>query len=228
VEAVHRRIGAGVLRTADLVHIHDGRYADHAVRVAPTAEIVVAEHPALPCPACSAAPAPVRSSQLVWFGRHRHYRGVDLLCRALATYWDGGGHRSAMFVSPDPAPRSLRTLVQRYPGRAVTIRRWLSPVELHDLLTSSSVCVMPYRRGTQSAMPWWAVRHGCHLLATDVGAIGDTARRIGGTVVTPNSVPALIDGLRQLESAVGPPQVVQVPTFDELAGALIQSWRRVR
>ena len=112
------------------------------------------------------------------------YKGIDQLCDALADHWRRGGERPLVVVGQGSVPPSLRRLERAWPSlghraQRVRIRRGAA----RRALASSAVCVMPYLSGTQSALPWLARMHGAHLIASDVGCIGSTARRLGARVV---------------------------------------------
>ena len=118
-------------------------------------------------------------------GRFAPYKGIDLTCDALAEYWTRGGQRRFVVVGQGRVPSSLRRLRDRWPSLVSIDNAYISGERLHDVLSAAAICVMPYLSGTQSALPWLARAHGTHLIATDVGCIGEVGRRIGGRVVTP-------------------------------------------
>ena len=64
--------------------------------------------------------------------------------------------------------------------------------------------------------------HGTHLIASDVGCIGSTARRLGARVVRAGSVSDLTDALLEPPSAWTDVARVPLPTFAALADRLLE------
>ncbi len=155
-------------------------------------------------------------------GRFAPYKGVDAMCDALAGYWARGGERRFVVVGQGSVPASLRRLHTRWPSLVSIENAYISGERLHDVLSAAAICVMPYLSGTQSALPWLARLHGAHLIATDVGCIGEVARRIGGRVVTPGSVAELTDALLEPPGAWQDIGRLPMPTFGELADRLLE------
>ena len=158
-------------------------------------------------------------------GRFAPYKGIDPMCEALAEYWGRGGQRRFVVVGQGTMPRSLRRLHTRWPSLVSIEHAYISSERLHDVLSAAAICVMPYLSGTQSALPWLAHAHGAHLIATDVGCIGEVGRRIGGRVVAPGSIAELVDALLEPPSRWNDIGRLPMPTFGALADRLLEWYR---
>ena len=155
-------------------------------------------------------------------GRFAPYKGVDEMCDAIAEYWRSGGSFRFVVVGQGRVPSSLRRLHEQWPSLVSIENAYVSGERLHDVLSDAAICVMPYLSGTQSALPWLARAHGAHLIASDVGCIGEAARRIGARIVAPGSIPELVDALLEPPSQWGDVGRMPMPTFAALAERLLE------
>jgi len=219
-DRVQHNVARRTMHTVRGVHVH----CDALIPPNLTANVLVAEHPAPECERCAnqTTTRPLRAEgPIVTVGRFAPYKGTDLLCDALDRYWNGGGQRPLRSVGQGRVPASLRKLETRWRELVTIDNRYVSPDELHQLLTDAAICVMPYVSGTQSGLPWLARLHGAHLIATDVGCIGSVARRVGARVVPAGSIEALVDALAEPPSMWTDIARVPLPTYAELAQRLI-------
>jgi glycosyltransferase involved in cell wall biosynthesis len=219
-DRVQHNVAQRTIHAASGVHVHCDELSPANLRT----PILVAEHPAPECEQCAGQTTtrPLRvEGPIVVVGRFAPYKGTDVLCDALERYWTDGGQRPLRALGQGRVPSSLRRLESRWRERVTIDNRYVSPAELHRLLTDAAVCVMPYTTGTQSGLPWLARLHGAHLIATDVGCIGSVARRIGARVVPAGSVEALVDALAAPPSAWTDIARVPLPTYDALATRLL-------
>ncbi len=202
------------------VHVHCEALVSDDFR----ARTLVAELPAFPCPSCPGLTTtqPLRADgTIVMVGRFAPYKGIDPMCDALSEYWSRGGERRFVVVGQGRVPSSLRRLHDHFPSSVSIENAYISGERLHDVLSAAAICVMPYLTGTQSALPWLARLHGAHLIATDVGCIGEVGRRIGARVVAPGSVAELVDALLEPPGAWNDIGRLPMPTFGALADRLL-------
>jgi len=218
-DRVQHAVAAQTMRTASGVHVHCESLVPDDVR----AKTLVAELPAFPCPSCSGRTTqPMRAEgTIAMVGRFAPYKGIDQACAALAEYWARAGLRRFVVVGQGRVPSSLRHLRDRWPSMVSIENGYISGEQLHDVLSAAAICVMPYLSGTQSALPWLARAHGSHLIATDVGCIGEVCRRIGGRVVTPGSTDELVEALLEPASQWGDVARLAMPTFESLVDRLL-------
>ena len=220
-DRVQHSVARRTMQAVQGVHVHCDALAPSNL----TAALLVAEHPAPECRRCAGETTtrPLRAEgPIVTVGRFAPYKGTDALVAALERYWASGGQRPLRTVGQGRVPASLRKLAGRWPERVTIDNRYVSPDELHQLLTDAAICVMPYVSGTQSGLPWLARLHGTHLVATDVGCIGSVARRVGARVVPPGSVDALVDALAEPPAAWTDIARVPLPTYGQLAQRLLE------
>ena len=219
-DRVQHAVAERTMRAASGVHVHCSELVPDGFT-----NVFVAELPAFPCPGCTGTSTtqPLHTEgAITTVGRFAPYKGIDQLCTAAADHWRRGGERPLVVVGQGSVPPSLRRLERGWPSLVTVRNEYVSGAELHDVLASSAVCVMPYLSGTQSALPWLARMHGAHLIASDVGCIGSTARRLGARVVRAGSVSELTDALLEPPSAWTDVARVPLPTFAALADRLLE------
>lgn len=152
---------------------------------------------ALPAPDFGEPPKPRRSPdgrpwRLMFFGRIRAYKGLDLLADAyrvvrerlpvtLRVVGEGGG----------AALDRLATL----PGVTVE-RRWVPETEMASLFDGVDLLVLPYREASQSGVTPTAFAHGIPVVATPVGGLSEqVVSGVNGLVAPAASARALADSL---------------------------------
>lgn len=230
IEKGHHGIASGVAKRADLVHIHcRGIRRLLPAGLRSDAKVVVGEHPAFECSACrnagrKLAQRSVYGQDLVFVGRFERYKGIGELCSALRHYFLGGGARNASFVGRGQLGAQVFRLARSFPNRIRIYSDFLSDSQLHDVLERSAVCIMPYLSGTQSSVPYWAAQHGCHVLGTSVGCIGEALSRVSATLLPDTHPKVIARYMLQLDSNVPQAGEQCLPTFDELAGILLASY----
>jgi glycosyltransferase involved in cell wall biosynthesis len=219
-DRVQHAVSSRTMRAASGVHVHCTELVPEGFD-----DVFVAELPAFPCPGCATVTTtqPLRAEgPIVTVGRFAPYKGIDQLCDAAAEHWRRGGERQLVVIGQGSVPSALRSLERGWPSLVTVRNEYVSGAELHDTLSGAAICVMPYLSGTQSAFPWLARMHGAHLIASDVGCIGSTARRIGARIVRPGSVSQLTDALLEPPSAWTDVARVPLPTFAALAKRLVE------
>jgi glycosyltransferase involved in cell wall biosynthesis len=219
-DRIQHAIAALTMRSASGVHVHCESLVSDDVR----SKALVAELPAFPCPSCSGPTTqPLRAEgTIVMVGRFAPYKGIDQACAAVAEYWTRGGQRHFVVVGQGRVPSSLRRLRDHWPSMVSIENAYISAERLHDVLSAAAICVMPYISGTQSALPWLARAHGAHLIATDVGCIGEVCRRVGGRVVDPGSIDELVNALLEPPSQWGDIARLPMPSFEALVDRLLE------
>ena len=154
-DRVQHAVAERTMRAASGVHVHCTELEPDGFT-----NVFVAELPAFPCPGCTVTTTqPLHTEGAITsVGRFAPYKGIDQLCSAAAEHWRRGGDRPLVVVGQGPVPPSLRRLERGWPSLVTVRNEYVSGAELHEVLASSAVCVMPYLSGTQSALPWLA---GC-------------------------------------------------------------------
>jgi glycosyltransferase involved in cell wall biosynthesis len=227
LDRVQHVVATRTMRAVAGIHVHCEELAPKSF----SRKLLVAEHPAFPCGLCPdhTTTLPLRTDgPIITVGRFAPYKGIDELCAALDSYWRAGGQRRFEVVGQGKVPSSLRRLETSWPTSVRITNDFVSSSALHDALSTAAVCVMPYLSGTQSALPWLARMHGAHLIATDVGCIGSTARGLGARVVPPGDVRRLADALHEPPAMWTDVGRMPLPTFDTLAERLLEWYPTLR
>jgi len=148
------------------------------------------------------AHAPAQLPVVIFFGRIEAYKGVDTL---LAAWEQLARHQNTTRASNTVQSR-LIIAGQLAPGMAlpalpqgVELRnRRIDDAEGIALFRQASLLVLPYRNGTQSALPAAAYRFGVPVIATRSGALGEyVVPGKTGWVVPPDDAPALAAALAE-------------------------------
>jgi glycosyltransferase involved in cell wall biosynthesis len=106
--------------------------------------------------------------RVLWFGRLRAYKGLDLLAEALRLV----GPRPDMevrVVGQGPESTALAEL-RALPGVRVE-NRWVPEGEVGTILSWADVVVLPYREASQSGIAPTAIAAGRRVVATRVGGL---------------------------------------------------------
>lgn len=142
----------------------------------------------------------VQRRRLLFFGVIRRNKGLHTLLHAMKGLTD-----CTLTVAGTPEePRyqeQVRALIERLPpGRVELIDRFIEDDEMTRLFERSSLVILPYSSFTsQSGVLHDALAYGLPLVATDVGALGESVRRWGiGQVVPPNDDAALTGAIREM------------------------------
>jgi len=137
--------------------------------------------------------------RLLFFGVIRPNKGLHVLLRALELL-----PQCDLTVAGEPEePRyfeQVRDLARRLPpGRVELIDRFVDEQEVVDLFGRSSLVVLPYTSfAAQSGVLHQALAHARPVVASDVGALGESVRRWGvGEVVPPGDERALAWAIEQ-------------------------------
>jgi glycosyltransferase involved in cell wall biosynthesis len=186
-----------LLRAVDAAVVHTG--AERAALTALTDRpvTVAALPPHLPDgPPRPRAPGVRR--RLLFFGKVRRYKGVDVLLRALIGLPDvhltvaGEVYPDAADVTALVDRLGLRERVDLRPG-------YLPAAAVPDLFAAADALVLPYRSATASQHVALAQRHGLPVVATRVGNFPDgIADGIDGLMCAPDDVEDLTRALREL------------------------------
>jgi glycosyltransferase involved in cell wall biosynthesis len=150
---------------------------------------------AAPAPA---TPAPARPGlRLLFFGRFRAYKGLDLLRDAFARLHAAHPAATLRVVGEGDAAACAPGLAA-LPG--VTLEpRWVAEAEIPALLASSDAVVLPYREASQSGIAPQALAMGIPVVATPVGGLLEQVRPgAGGVLASAVTAAALAEALDSL------------------------------
>lgn len=142
----------------------------------------------------------VRRRHLLFFGVARRNKGLHTLLRAMERLAD-----CTLTVAGPPEEsryqEKVRAMVEQLPpGRVEHIDRFVEEDEMARLFNQSSLVILPYISFTaQSGVLHDALSYGLPVVATDVGALGESVRQWGiGQVVPPGDDVALAGAIREM------------------------------
>jgi glycosyltransferase involved in cell wall biosynthesis len=138
------------------------------------------------------------AKRLLFFGKVRHYKGVDVLLEALVRVPDV---RLSIVGEFYEDVSRLRALIDRLglAGRVQLSPDYLPAWQIPELFAEFDALVLPYRTATASQHVALAHWHGLPAVATRVGNFPDTVRDgVDGLLCSPDDVADLARALRAL------------------------------
>jgi len=193
-----------LMRAASAVLVHTEAERDALTQLTDRPIAVAPLPPHLPA---TALPATARfdlrldrppTRRLLFFGKIRPYKGVDVLLHALTLVPDVALSIVGEFYEDVSA---LRALINRL---GLTERVQVSPDylpadQIPELFAGFDALVLPYRTATASQLVTLAHWHGLPTVATSVGNFPDTVRHgVDGLLCSPDDVAELAQTLRTL------------------------------
>ena len=185
--------GAGLLATLSQA-VTDELHNAGAVR--PGQRVLTLTHPPMPVGHGALPAAPFAHGgrpRLLMFGRLLPYKGLDLLCQAMA---DLGPDPGFMLKVAGDGPDSAELGRLGAMPHVVVDRRWIPEAELAQLIGDSDALVLPYRQASQSGVAAAALALGRQVIATDVGGLAEQLRDAPQAILCPPDAGALADALR--------------------------------
>lgn len=194
-----RLLMSWLMRSADGVLVHTEAERDALKRLTDRPADVAALPPHLPATARSQAGSggPPRR-RVLFFGKVRQYKGVDVLLRAMALVPDVELGIVGEFYE-DRA--RLNALIDELglDGRVHVTPEYLPAERIPELFAGFDALVLPYRTATASQLVALAHWHGLPVVATRVGNFPETVRDgVDGVLCTPGDVVDLARALRSL------------------------------
>ena len=164
-------------------------------------KIVRVSHPVFDSPAALQVEPP-SGTTLLFFGLIRHYKGLDVLVRALPEVRERVPD-ARLVVAGDPLEPidPVRDLAASLSvADAIDWRLGFVPdAEIPPLVASAALVVLPYREIESSGVLALAFGHGRPAVVSDLGAVGDAVREFGAGRAVPAEDPrALADACAEL------------------------------
>lgn len=194
-----RTLLSWLARAADAAVVHTEAERAALQRLTDRPVAVAALPPHLPATGRAALPLdrpPAR--RLLFFGKVRHYKGVDVLLRALTHLPDvaldvvGEFYEDVARIRALVAGLGLADRVALHPD-------YLPADRIPELFARFDALVLPYRTATASQLVALAHWHGLPVVATRVGNFPETVRDgVDGLLCTPGDVADLVRALRAL------------------------------
>ena len=194
-----RLLMSWLMRSADAILVHTEAERDALRRLTDRPAAVAALPPHLPATARSyVGPDVPPRRRLLFFGKVRPYKGVDVLVRALALLPDvelsivGEFYENRARLDALVDELGLAERVHVTPD-------YLPADRIPELFAGFDALVLPYRTATASQLVALAHWHGLPVVATRVGNFPETVRdSVDGLLCTPGDVLDLAGALRSL------------------------------
>ncbi|MDO9713143.1 glycosyltransferase family 4 protein [Paracraurococcus lichenis] len=163
------------------------------------------------------APAATPRSDFLFFGRLRHYKGLDLLRNAWPRLRAIRPDARLRVVGEGNAEACAPGLA-RLPGVDVE-QRWVPDAELAPLIASTRALVLPYREASQSGVLPLALALGVPVVATAVGGLPEQVEDGKAGLVSAPTPDAIAAAMLQL---------LDPATYDRLASGARRAGTRLR
>jgi len=164
-------------------------------------KIVHVSHPVFDSPAAMQVEPP-SGTTLLFFGLIRHYKGLDVLVRALPELLKRvPGARLVVAGDPlEPIGPVQELAASLSLEHAIEWRLGFVPdPEIAPLVAGAAAVVLPYREIESSGVLAVAFGHGRPAVVSDLGAVGDAVREFAaGRAVPPEDPRALADACAEL------------------------------
>ncbi|WP_431284178.1 glycosyltransferase family 4 protein [Humitalea sp. 24SJ18S-53] len=179
-----------------------------------------------------AAPAE-RTADVVFFGRMRAYKGLDLLRDAWPLVLRRHPDARLRLVGegdPDSLAPGLTTL----PG-VTADARWVPEAEMPGLIASAGIVVLPYREASQSGVLPLAIAAGVPVVATRVGGLSEQMIDGEGGILADVDAASLADAISRLMDpdarkdiiAAGQAAAARLADWDAQAADLVAGLRAI-
>jgi glycosyltransferase involved in cell wall biosynthesis len=160
-----------------------------------------------------------KTSEFLFFGRFRAYKGLDILRDAWPLVHAAWPEATLRIVGSG-RPESVAPGISLLPG-VLLETRWVPDSEMAPLIASSRSLVLPYREASQSGVLPLALAHGVPIIATSVGGLAaQLADEKSGFVVRPDPT-ALAAAMLRLRDPICYARIAQGA---QAAGELLSDW----
>lgn len=160
-----------------------------------------------------------KTSEFLFFGRFRAYKGLDILRDAwpmVRAAWPEATLRIVGSGDPEGVAPGISSL----PG-VLLEARWVPDSEMAPIIAASRCLVQPYREASQSGVLPLALAHGVPVIASSVGGlVGQVADGESGFVVQPDAAALAAAMLRLRE----PSCYARLAQGAKAAGEVLSDW----
>lgn len=160
-----------------------------------------------------------KTSEFLFFGRFRAYKGLDILRDAwpmVRAAWP----EATLRIVGSGDPEGLAPGISSLPG-VLLEAHWVPDNEMAPIIASSRCLVLPYREASQSGVLPIALAHGVPVIASSVGGLaGQVADGKTGFVVPPDAAALAAAMLRLRE----PSCYARLAQGAQTAGELFSDW----
>jgi glycosyltransferase involved in cell wall biosynthesis len=157
-------------------------------------KLVRVSHPVFDAPAAVQVQPP-SGTTLLFFGLIRHYKGLDVLVRALPEIRQRVPEARLVVAGDplDPVAPVQELAASLSVADAIDWRLGFVPdAQIPPLVAGAAVVVLPYREIESSGVLALAFGHGRPAVVSDLGAVGDAVREFGAGRAVPPEDPAAL------------------------------------
>jgi glycosyltransferase involved in cell wall biosynthesis len=157
-------------------------------------KLVRVSHPVFDAPAAVQVQPP-SGTTLLFFGLIRHYKGLDVLVRALPEIRQRVPEARLVVAGDplDPVAPVQELAASLSVADAIDWRLGFVPdAQIPPLVADAAVVVLPYREIESSGVLALAFGHGRPAVVSDLGAVGDAVREFGAGRAVPPEDPAAL------------------------------------
>jgi glycosyltransferase involved in cell wall biosynthesis len=160
-----------------------------------------------------------KTTDVLFFGRLRRYKGLDLLRDAWPALREAHPGATLRVVGEGDA-EALAPGLAALPG--VTVEpRWVSDAEMAPIVAAARLLVLPYREASQSGVLPVALACGVPVVATAVGGLSEQLRGTGAGLLVPPEPAALAGAMARLLEPVAHARAAEAARE---AGARLNDW----
>jgi glycosyltransferase involved in cell wall biosynthesis len=221
-----------VLSMGNRFLVHSSKDADMLKTFVPSSTVVTHPHPVY-----SQFPEPKRvlgrcaDLEILFFGLVRHYKGLDVLAKAMERLNDLPVHLSVVgewWIKDDKLKASLTDM-----PHIDVVDKYVTDEEVSEYFNRADVVVLPYRTATGSGVISLAYHYGKAVIATRVGGIPDVVEDgVSGKLIDAEDPDALARAIKWFLN-VSPGQLTEGVkkvsgrmTWESLASAITATGER--
>jgi len=183
------------LRAASTVVALGGGWTQRLREIEPAARLVSVPN-GVPIVGVGARAAQGEPVHVVYLGRMHPDKGTYVLLEAWARVAPDVPGARLTLAGNDEVERTRAAVTRLGLGDSVTVREWLSPPQVHELLAGAHVLTLPSRNEGQPMSVLEAMARGMCVVATSVGGIPDLVENAtSALLVPPDDVDALAKAL---------------------------------
>ena len=140
-----------------------------------------------------------RKEYILFFGRLSHYKGVDLLMKAMVSVLEKNP-KAQLVVAGNPSYgfEIDQSILTKFKNNIKYIKGYLSSSEMAKLIHHAQFVVCPYREATQSGVLSTANALGKTVLCTNVGAFPESVQHNQNGLLCEPEADSIANGLLQM------------------------------
>ncbi|HSB11832.1 MAG TPA: glycosyltransferase family 4 protein [Blastocatellia bacterium] len=195
------------LSAADHLITHSQRDRDLLLSVLPGKQVSVSALPALD-DFYDSRPAPRNGRTILFFGKVRKYKGLDVLLAAMPKVLEKLDCRLNIVGEFYDSPDRYRRLISKYQidSQVRIDNRYVPNEEVTGVFRDADVLVLPYVSASQSGVARIALSNGLPVIASRIGGLSEAIEEeVTGLLVAPGDAEALADRIVDyFEGNLGP------------------------